>query len=378
MISCSTVRAVNALTARWVAAIPHRATVLTAVGVWPLLAFLLHGAAGAARRELADALEVPADTAASQSRALLAGLGAVRGVETALGVWTHEELPVESAWLDALPAPVHELLSGDPARDRLRLDAWARKCTDGRIESMPVAVDDGTLLLLAGALTVRTDWIRPFTPGATEAECGPWQGLNLASLYRWTQLLDRVGVAQTPVGPVTVLRVIGAHGVDVHLVLGPGEVPAARVLEAGVLALDRKFAPLPGDRLPLGEPGPGVTVERVPSVDGVPCLGVTTVPFSMRADHDLLGHRELFGLRAATDDDLGHFPGISTAPLAVSSAAQAMTASFGALGFRSAAVTAVAIAAGGLPRTATAPARSGSGSTVPSASSPSTAPRGWS
>ncbi|MGJ3561357.1 hypothetical protein ACR6C2_36255 [Streptomyces sp. INA 01156] len=74
------------------------------------------------------------------------------------------------------------------------------------------------------------------------------------------------------------------------------------------------------------------------------------MPFTVKARHDLLDHPDLFGLRTATDASQGHFPGISAEPLAVQAAAQAMTATFGARGFRSGAVTAFAMMAGGIPR----------------------------
>lgn len=42
-----------------------------------------------------------------------------------------------------------------------------------QIDAMPITVNDKTLLVSASALTLRTDWIRPFTPGGMEAETGP-------------------------------------------------------------------------------------------------------------------------------------------------------------------------------------------------------------
>ncbi|MBX4175927.1 hypothetical protein K3A88_13435, partial [Streptomyces geysiriensis] len=48
-VAHATVQAVNGLTARWAAA-ADGGTVFSAVGVWPLLALLADGAAGAARR----------------------------------------------------------------------------------------------------------------------------------------------------------------------------------------------------------------------------------------------------------------------------------------------------------------------------------------
>ncbi|MGW3076248.1 MULTISPECIES: serpin family protein [unclassified Kitasatospora] len=349
MTRSSTVRAVNALTARWAATLPEGGTAFTTAGVWPLLALLAHGATGPARSELADALGIPAEQAAEGARGMLAAIDAMPGVRSALGLWTHEELPLEPGWLTELPERVHQYLTGDPVSDQARLDAWATACTDGQIASMPVGVDTETRAVLAGALTVRTDWIRPFECTGLEAGTGPWRGRDLAGLFRTTALLDRAGVAQTPIGPVTVLQVLGVQGVDVHLFLGTEDASPAQVLPAAVRTLADRRSVLPGDRLPYGTPGPGLTVEHVPSLDGTPELLVETVPFTVTARHDLLGDPDLFGLRTATDRTRGHFPAISSAPLAVGAAAQTVTATFGERGFRSASVTALSVAAAGQP-----------------------------
>ncbi|MFJ6772112.1 serpin family protein [Kitasatospora sp. NPDC091257] len=349
MIRSSTVRAVNALTARWAAALPEGGTAFTTAGVWPLLALLADGATAAVRTELADAIGIPADRAAGEARGLLAAIDAMPGVQGALGLWTHEALPIERSWLAALPERVHGQLTGDAASDQARLDAWAATCTGGQIPSMPVTVEPDTRLVLASALTVRTDWIRPFEPGGLEAAAGPWRGRDMAGLSRVTALLDRVGVTQTPTGPVTVLHVLGAQGIDVHLFLGTEDALPGHVLAAAVRTLDNRRTVLPGGELPYGAPGPGLTVERVPSLDGESKLVVETVPFTITARHDLLKDPELFGLRTATDRTRGHFPGISAEPLAVEAAAQTVTATFGARGFRSASVTALSLAGAGLP-----------------------------
>lgn len=227
MASHDTVRAVNGLTARWAAALPEDGTVLAPAGVWPLLGLLADGAAGPARRELSDALGIPAQDAAPTAQNLLSVLGATRGLSTALGLWTRDTLPVEPAWRDRLPTGVHGRLTGDLADDRSRLDSWAAERTQGQIDGMPIAVNGETLLVLASALTLRTDWIRPFTPGGMEAETGPWYGRTLAGLHRTTSLLNRVGVADTTAA-LTELQVVGTHGVDVHLYLGTPEATRGR------------------------------------------------------------------------------------------------------------------------------------------------------
>lgn len=201
MASHGIVASVNGLTSRWAAALPSDGTVFAAPGVWPLLGFLAEGAAGPARQELAAALGIPADGAAAAARELLATLGTTPGLSAALGLWTRATLPIQPAWLDQLPAGVHEQFTGDPVSDQLRLDAWAARSTDGQIDAMPITVNDETLLVLASALALRTDWVRPFTPGTMEAETGPWRGKDLAALRRTTRLQNRVGVADTTAAP---------------------------------------------------------------------------------------------------------------------------------------------------------------------------------
>lgn len=350
MTSHGTVEAINGLTARWAATLPDDGTVLAAAGVWPLLGLLADGAAGPARQELSAALGIPADGAATAARDLISVLGATRGLRTALGLWTRDTVSLEPAWRDKLPADAHRQLTGDPISDRTELDAWAAKCTDGQIDAMPVTVNAATQLVLASALTLRTDWIRPFTSGDMEVGTGPWRGKDVAGLHRRTRLLNRVGVADTPAGPLTELQVIGAHGIDVHLYLGTPEVTAGRLLPAAVTTLHNRRAMVSGDRLPYGDSGPGLSVSRALSVDGEPSLDVSTAAFTVNAHHDLLNRADLFGLRSSTDASHGHFPGISAEPLAVQQAGQAMTATFGARGFRSGAVTAVMLGPSGVPQ----------------------------
>ncbi|EPH43067.1 serpin family protein [Streptomyces aurantiacus] len=142
-----------------------------------------------------------------------------------------------------------------------------------------------------------------------EPESGPWQGRDLAELYRTSSLPDRVGI------------------------------------------LGRAWPRVPGIHLPYGGAGPGLAVRKERSATPLPPqLHVTTVPFTVTAEHDLLARRGPFGLTAATDAGSGHFPGVAVEPLAVDRASQAATATFGALGFRAAAVTAFGAAGGGVPR----------------------------
>ncbi|WP_405681174.1 serpin family protein [Streptomyces sp. NBC_00048] len=235
----------------------------SAAGVWPLLAFLADGASGEARAQLAEALGLPAERAARAARESLVALGGLRGVDAALGLWTSRKLKVREEWVAGLPPHTHGKLTGWRRSDRKALDAWAAERTGGRIPHMPVEPSRDSMMVLASALALKTRWIRPFTTGLGSPGSGPWRDRQLAGLRRTTALLDRVGVADTPAGQVTDLRVVGTNGMDVHLLLGEDQMTAGQVLKAGVDILAGRHRVVPGSQLPHGEAGPGVRVAEV-------------------------------------------------------------------------------------------------------------------
>ncbi|MEU9476805.1 serpin family protein [Streptomyces sp. NPDC048191] len=343
------VRAVNGLTRQWATTV-RDGTVLSATGVWPLLAFLADGATGPARAELAAALGVPAGQAAGAARELLAALASVSGLDAALGLWTHHALPLREEWRSGLPAGTYGTFGDDLVTAQERLDAWAAERTGGLVERMPVTLSRDARMVLAGALALRTTWRQPFGELPLRPDAGPWRGRTLRGLHRRSVRPDRVGVTSTPDGFVTALTVPGDNGVDVHLVLGEERMTPDQVLLAGVGIVERALPLTGGGSLPHGHVGPGLFVAREPAVEPVPLmLDVRTVAYEVRADHDLLALARLFGLSAAADARHGHFPGISDFPLAVGEARQSALAQFGPLGFRAAAVTAVLAAPGSAP-----------------------------
>ncbi|WP_433893674.1 serpin family protein [Streptomyces sp. CA-111067] len=355
-LDAGTVRAVNRLTVQWAPAATadgrggDGGTAFSAVGLWPLLAFLAGGAGGPARDELAAALGVDADGAIARGRALLEALAAADGVSAALGVWTAAKVPLHRDWTERLPSTVPGRLTGDLATDRAELDAWAAANTGGLIERMPLDLTEAEMVL-ATALALETTWQQPFTTDWRRPRQGPWAGRELAGLFRSSSDLGDLRVAaDTPAGRLTVLTVRGKNALDVHLLLAEPGVPPAAVLAAGTATLAGDHPAEPGDRLPDGPAGPGVTVSRVHSWDQQDQLYAETVAFTVSADHDLMTDPALFGLGTASDTSAGHFPGVSDFPLAVGEARQAITASFSAEGFRAAAVTATGLAAAGVPQ----------------------------
>ncbi|MGW1838332.1 serpin family protein [Streptomyces sp. NPDC002067] len=341
----ATVRAVNAMTARWArAAVGERGTVLAAAGVWPLLALLATPAAGQARAELSAALGTAPEHAMDEARALLATVDAMDGAAAAAGVWAARSVELRPEWRARLPDGALGELTGDAAADRAALDAWASRGTGGLIERMPVATGPGTLLVLASALLLRTTWETPFAERPLRPAEGPWAGRTLAELYRRTEDGAGLRVHTTPDGPLTEARVTGTAGIDVHLLLGPEGLPGGAVLAHGVAALAGTYPVAPG----ADGNGPGLTLSSVPSHHGRPLTELSTARFTVDADHDLLRWPEVFGLGAAASASAGHFPGLAARPLAVSAARQTATAVFGPLGFRAAAVTAIGMRAAGM------------------------------
>jgi serine protease inhibitor len=330
----TSIRAVNRLTARWASGI-REGTVFSAAGVWPLLALLVAGATGRAREELTEALGLPADRAGAAGRELLGVLAEVDGLESALGLWTERTVELREEWAAGLPLEAHGVLTGDPAADRRALDAWAARRTGGAIEHLPAALRPDTVLMLATALVLRTDWEVPF-----KGDLMPWRGHDRAGLTRTLAGLDAVAVARPPGGAVTVATVRGTNGIDVLLLLGDEVLTPAQVVEAGVGVVSGALPAVPGSRLPYGQAGPGLRLEKVRTRrPEPPALTLSTVEFTLTAGHDLLADAESFGLATAADGTPGHFPGISAAPLALASGRQSATATFSAEGFRAAAVT---------------------------------------
>ncbi|MFF6877682.1 serpin family protein [Streptomyces sp. NPDC012474] len=334
------VRAANRLTARWASEV-RAGTVFSAAGVWPLLALLADGAAGAAREELEEALGLPAGQAGAAAREFLAMLTGIDGLSSAAGLWTARFVALREEWAAGLPVGAHGVLTGDAAADGRELDAWAAERTGGVIERVRVELVPETSLVMASALVLGADWEVPF-----EGHFGGWHGRHdRAGLVREVPDLDGVAVARTAAGAVTRVVVRGVTGVDVHLLLGTERMRPGEVLGAGTGLLSGALDAVPGSRLPEGGPGPGLhVVKRRTHTPEPPSLSLFTVEFTLRTEHDLLASRDLFGLTTAARDSPGAvpFPGVSRTPLVLERARQTMTATFSAEGFRAAAVTAFA------------------------------------
>ena len=310
---------VSRLTARWIENLRGEgSTVVSGLGVQPLLAILAELADDPARTELAEA-----------AGGRYGGLLQTPELRMALGLWTRPEIELQPGVDRFLPPDVRGTLT-----DQAALDAWVVEHTDGLVRRMPIELNPDVLLVLASALALRTKWALPFT----EYPRGERRWLS-----RTDYDLDTVRVFESPAGPLTVVTVVGTGEFDVRLVAG--EAGRGAVLAA---ALELSGDGVSGSEL-LARGRSAPALEVIESMSPVPSVILSLPYFEVDAEHDLLEHPEVFGLRAAMDNSQGHFPGLSPQPLAVDQAKQAVMARFSATGFEAAAVTAMAMAAGSAP-----------------------------
>lgn len=346
-VSTDTVAAVNRMTARWLATWDGSSGVLSGAGAWPLIALLAGSADPPADAELAAAAGVDATSGVAAAREVMALLAETDGVDAALGLWAQERARVRSEWRESVGADTVGTLTGDPDADQRVLDDWARLRTGGLIERFPIELHPEILLVLATAIAMRTTWVREFEPGTHAPRNGPWAGRQVASLNRTTSDLDDVRVATTPAGDLTLTAVAGTNGLDVHLVLGPDGVAPDAVLPAAVDVITGEVPSTAGSAVleSSAAAGPGVRIvsARKPSVQ------LTTVPFEVTSDHDLLAAADVFGLKTVSSSERGYFSRVAETDLYVSDARQSAIARFTATGFEAAAVTALGMRATSLP-----------------------------
>lgn len=343
------VAAVNKLTASWVGRYSAGSGVLSGAGLWPLLAILCASADEPGRSELAEAVGLEPDETMDAARLVLSAMDEVDGVDAALGLWAQRAAGVRAEWRAELPPGTYGELSGDATKDQPALDAWAVERTRGLIERFPIDIHPDLMVILATALALKTTWVRKFTESPVTPTSGPWVGRQVGGLTRTTNNLDDLCVADTEAGPITLVRVEGDNGIDVHLALGADEMSASTVLANAVPSVTsdetsgvRSGSQLLADRRNML--GPGIAI--VPSTREN--LALTTVQFTVRSDHDLMEHLDVFGLTTVSRPG-AHFARVSDVPLCVEQARQSAVAKFYALGFEAAAVTTIGIRAVSLP-----------------------------
>ena len=348
------VQAVNVLTSRWVRTLPPGNSVVSGLGLWPLLAILATAADEPGRSELAAAVGVDPAVAADKAVDLIATIDGSADLHAALGIWVHEQLKLSESFDSVVPAPLTGTLTGDLSRDKAKLDAWANEHTDGLIRKMPLEVTPDLAVLLASALSLRTTWARPFKEQIKSVYDGPWAGGSWHWLDRSDRDLDAVRVYDDPAaGALSVITVQGDADVDVLLGVGAPQAAQSDVLAGLLAASAQPEGGRSGAQLVAGEPGqtvaPAVTVGMTTSP--VPELKLSLPSFAVEVEHDLLAQRELFGLSTVSADPgrSGHFSAISPEPLVVGQAKQTVLARFFATGFEAAAVTAMGLMLTSMP-----------------------------
>jgi hypothetical protein len=348
-MTASAVQCSNVLTARWSATVDGgETTAFSGAAVWPLLAYLAGAADGEARRELEAAVGVDSVDAANAAGELIAVLGSSAAVRAGISVWTAALIELSAWWTEAVPADAQGRLGSDRNESQAAIDSWVRRRSASMIERLPFSITEESLVLLAAVLAAKTSWEVPFEGTMLIPGPGSWAGRRLAGLHRSTPDLDDLSVVRTRLGTVTMVTVSGHDDLVVELVLGEEGREANEVLAAALDALTSGQPRKPGSHLDDRDGAPGVTVGVAAFLEE-PRLLVDVPRFSVSAEHDLLAYRDLFGLEAATDTRVGHFPGMSIYPLAIGAARQGIAATFTEEGFEAAAVTAVSAVAGGMP-----------------------------
>ncbi|WP_427884794.1 serpin family protein [Kribbella sp. GL6] len=342
------VRAVNELTGRWARALPAENTVIAGLGVWPLIAMLATGADEPGRTELAAAAGVDPSSGPTDAIRLIEAIERSSDLHAALGVWVDEQLKLAETFDSVVPAPLVGLLTGKPAVDKPKVDAWAADHTDDLIREMPVDLNGGVELLLASAILLRTKWVRPFTEQVRRVPDGPWAG-SWKWLERSTTDLDTVRRYEHPSAAwLTVVTVAGDADVDVLLGIGQPETAQSDVL-AGLLdaAADPDGGLSGAELIDQGDVGweaaPGVRIGETTAARQQ--VQVSLPAFGIDVRHDLMESREIFGLTTVSSDPgaHGHFSALSPTPLRIDQAQQRVLARFFATGFEAAAVTAMAM-----------------------------------
>lgn len=351
---------VTRLTVRWLRDLPDDGgTVLSGFGVWPLLAILADLADEPARSEL---LAVTGSGYAND----LDQFSGTPDLQVALALWVRPEVPLAPDLDAVLPPELREVLT-----DRAALDRWVKARTDRLLDRMPVDLRPDTLLVLASALAVRLSWRLPFDEYPRRAE-----GFGTDRWMRWLSRQDpdlgSLRRHETPTGPLTIITVAGTGDVDVLLAVGErdrsrvevlaaalecrgkeavgGQQLLAAALSSGVARTGRPESAVSQPESAADQLAPAVTV--IDSTEVTPRVLLSVPYFEVAAEHDLLDTASALGLSTAADLTRGHFPRLSPMPLAVQQAKQAVLARFSATGFEAAAVTALAIAAGGAPQPA--------------------------
>lgn len=322
---------------------------MSGLGAWTALAYLAAAADQPSGHDLHEAVGAEGADAARAVEHVLGALKASPATAGAASLWLAPDVEITEWWQEVVGSHGVRRLVGDARTDDEAINAWVSEATRGLIHQSPAQVDESTRLMLLSAIAVITSWSEPFNGSLLMPLEGPWCGRRVQSLARTSTDRDALAVAGEGADAVTVVRVEGDGQVDVYLGLGHADRAAKDVLTSTIevaigVTTTRRGASLL--RRPRG--GPGVLI-GIPNPGPEPVLRIELPRFSAEGNHDLLEHAEVFGLTSVTDPHHGHFGRLANEPLAIDRANQAARAEFTELGFRAAAVTAMAMMAGGVP-----------------------------
>ncbi|MDQ6524592.1 hypothetical protein RB608_13320 [Nocardioides sp. LHD-245] len=310
------------------------APILSATGLWLLLAAVAETADGPEERAALEAvLGVPAAQASAAVTALLADPHPAVGA--ALGGWVRPDL--------TLRAPVPGPVPVGPLPGQAALDAWAREHTRDLVRSFPVRVDDRTLVLLASALVTAPRWRQRLATGR--------DGLlvldhELQAIVA-TEAAGPVGVACPPSDDgIDVVSLVAAPGVAVADVWRAVDEVVARRLGGTLAHGSRPSVPwADGHAWRVSEGVESFAARQAPA-DGAELWTSRLPAWHADARHELTGAPGVLEVGRGLGRLLPSDALVDGLDLRC---VQAATATYDAEGFRAAAVTALEVRAAGMP-----------------------------
>ena len=160
-------RAIAEYATRFHAALGPGHAAASPLSAWLMLALIAPVFRGEVRAELERVLGMPADDASEFARRLLESPHPAVGL--ALAAWTRPD--VLESWIAGLPPAVER--GAVPSQSAA--DSWVRAATRGRIDSLPLAAVEMTVLLFASALVAEGEWRNWFELAPADAlGKSPW------------------------------------------------------------------------------------------------------------------------------------------------------------------------------------------------------------
>jgi|GEM_PF-4819602 len=340
------VEQVNNFSNRWIQELDYSENfVFSGTGYYLLGQLLTVGAGGTAKDELEIALELEQENSVEYSRWLRKQIATSAGVSEAVGMWLQPDLDIYKEFIQLVTPATIETIP-----EQYVLDDWVKAKTNNVIDKFPISPSSSTLMLLATVLIAEAQWLKPFI--LVEKK---WND-ELEACARGTKStpnLDQAAIISHEDTSISRLVCETDKGFDVHIVSGDLETEPQEVLRVAIAACNGSAKVRIGSELKRGDKAGNLSVEKSNNASAEETLLHISIPlFEIESQHNLLENSRLFGLETASDPNNGHFPKISSQPLAVSAAAQSVAASFDIEGFKAATVTAAAIMRGSAKKSA--------------------------